>query len=210
MVRVPPADRPGALDRPSGRRSRGVASRRDPHEPSPGRRPRDPLLRHASPRPRGGGHPRPARRSAPTRSCATTRCWASGWPSPPTGRPAPSCRRPTSARLTRPGPGGRPRSPRPTTRSSSSRTGSRRWRPGSTTDLPPTRAGQPGRQLRPGFGRCEVVCFTSDHDRVVRRARARARAAGGRRLGRPDGDAVGARRASSTSSCSRTTARRSG
>ena len=43
-------------------------------------------------------HPRPARRSPPGPSCATTRCWASGWPSPPTGRRAPSCRRPTSAR----------------------------------------------------------------------------------------------------------------
>jgi galactose-1-phosphate uridylyltransferase (family 1) len=33
-------------------------------------------------------------------------------------------------------------------------------------DVPPTAPGAPLAQLRPGFGRCEVVCFTSDHDRV--------------------------------------------
>ncbi|TYP85979.1 galactose-1-phosphate uridylyltransferase [Blastococcus xanthinilyticus] len=32
-------------------------------------------------------------------------------------------------------------------------------------DVPPAAAGNPLAELRPGFGRCEVVCFTSDHDR---------------------------------------------
>src|SRR3954466_5813951 len=33
-------------------------------------------------------------------------------------------------------------------------------------EVPPTAPGNPVAELRPGFGRCEVVCFTSDHDRV--------------------------------------------
>jgi UDPglucose--hexose-1-phosphate uridylyltransferase len=33
-------------------------------------------------------------------------------------------------------------------------------------DVPPTAPGNPGAELRPGFGRCEVVCFTDQHDRV--------------------------------------------
>jgi UDPglucose--hexose-1-phosphate uridylyltransferase len=33
-------------------------------------------------------------------------------------------------------------------------------------DVPPTAPGAPLAELRPGFGRCEVVCFTDDHDRV--------------------------------------------
>jgi galactose-1-phosphate uridylyltransferase (family 1) len=33
-------------------------------------------------------------------------------------------------------------------------------------DLPPGAPGNPLAELRPGFGRAEVVCFTSDHDRV--------------------------------------------
>ncbi|MCA0146493.1 galactose-1-phosphate uridylyltransferase [Blastococcus sp. LR1] len=32
-------------------------------------------------------------------------------------------------------------------------------------DVPPAVPGNPLAELRPGFGRCEVVCFTSDHDR---------------------------------------------
>jgi UDPglucose--hexose-1-phosphate uridylyltransferase len=32
-------------------------------------------------------------------------------------------------------------------------------------DLPPTAPGAPLTELRPGFGRCEVVVFTSEHDR---------------------------------------------
>ncbi|WP_104523151.1 galactose-1-phosphate uridylyltransferase [Blastococcus atacamensis] len=32
-------------------------------------------------------------------------------------------------------------------------------------DVPPAVPGNPLAGLRPGFGRCEVVCFTSDHDR---------------------------------------------
>jgi len=32
------------------------------------------------------------------------------------------------------------------------------------TDVPPTAPGAPLAELRPGFGRCEVVLFTSDHD----------------------------------------------
>ena len=38
---------------------------------------------------------------------------------------------------------------------------------------------------RPGPGRCEVVCFTSDHDASLRRPRRRAGAHGDRGLGRP-------------------------
>jgi len=37
---------------------------------------------------------------------------------------------------------------------------------GVDRDVPPTAAGNPLAELRPGYGRCEVVCFTSDHDRV--------------------------------------------
>ena len=33
-------------------------------------------------------------------------------------------------------------------------------------DVPPTAPGNPVAELRPGFGRCEVVCFTDEHDRV--------------------------------------------
>jgi galactose-1-phosphate uridylyltransferase (family 1) len=33
-------------------------------------------------------------------------------------------------------------------------------------DVPPTAPGAPLAELRPGFGRCEVVCFTDDHERV--------------------------------------------
>jgi UDPglucose--hexose-1-phosphate uridylyltransferase len=34
------------------------------------------------------------------------------------------------------------------------------------TDVPPTAPGAPLAELRPGFGRCEVVCFTDEHQRV--------------------------------------------
>jgi galactose-1-phosphate uridylyltransferase (family 1) len=37
---------------------------------------------------------------------------------------------------------------------------------GVSRDVPATAPGAPLAELRPGFGRCEVVCFTSDHDRV--------------------------------------------
>jgi UDPglucose--hexose-1-phosphate uridylyltransferase len=37
---------------------------------------------------------------------------------------------------------------------------------GVERDVPSHVAGAPLAQLRPGFGRCEVVCFTSRHDRV--------------------------------------------
>jgi galactose-1-phosphate uridylyltransferase (family 1) len=37
---------------------------------------------------------------------------------------------------------------------------------GVERDVPATAPGAPLAELRPGFGRCEVVCFTSDHDRV--------------------------------------------
>jgi UDPglucose--hexose-1-phosphate uridylyltransferase len=33
-------------------------------------------------------------------------------------------------------------------------------------DVPPSAPGVPLAELRPGFGRCEVVCFTSEHERV--------------------------------------------
>jgi galactose-1-phosphate uridylyltransferase (family 1) len=37
---------------------------------------------------------------------------------------------------------------------------------GAARDVPSTAPGAPPAELRPGFGRCEVVCFTSDHDRT--------------------------------------------
>src|SRR3954447_26859614 len=37
---------------------------------------------------------------------------------------------------------------------------------GVDRDVPPTAPGAPLAELRPGFGRCEVICFTDDHDRV--------------------------------------------
>jgi galactose-1-phosphate uridylyltransferase (family 1) len=37
---------------------------------------------------------------------------------------------------------------------------------GVVQEVPATAPGAPLAELRPGFGRCEVVCFTSDHDRV--------------------------------------------
>src|SRR5689334_23570169 len=37
---------------------------------------------------------------------------------------------------------------------------------GVERDVPPTAPGAPLAELRPGFGRCEVVCFTDEHDRV--------------------------------------------
>jgi galactose-1-phosphate uridylyltransferase (family 1) len=37
---------------------------------------------------------------------------------------------------------------------------------GVARDVPETAPGASPAELRPGFGRCEVVCFTSDHDRV--------------------------------------------
>jgi UDPglucose--hexose-1-phosphate uridylyltransferase len=37
---------------------------------------------------------------------------------------------------------------------------------GVDRDVPPHAPGAPIAGLRPGFGRCEVVCFTDDHDRV--------------------------------------------
>jgi galactose-1-phosphate uridylyltransferase (family 1) len=35
---------------------------------------------------------------------------------------------------------------------------------GVERDVPPSAPGSPLAELRPGFGRCEVVCFSSDHD----------------------------------------------
>jgi len=37
---------------------------------------------------------------------------------------------------------------------------------GVATDVPAAAPGAPSAELRPGYGRCEVVCFTSEHDRV--------------------------------------------
>jgi UDPglucose--hexose-1-phosphate uridylyltransferase len=37
---------------------------------------------------------------------------------------------------------------------------------GVEREVPPSAPGAPLAELRPGFGRCEVVCFTDDHDRV--------------------------------------------
>ena len=88
---------------------------------------------------------------------------ATGSPSPPTGRTAPSCRRRTSARSARPGWARCPRRSRSaTTRSSSSRTASRPTRSGAEGADAPTR--EASSALGPASGRCEVVCFTSDHE----------------------------------------------
>ncbi|HEY0403688.1 MAG TPA: galactose-1-phosphate uridylyltransferase, partial [Blastococcus sp.] len=37
---------------------------------------------------------------------------------------------------------------------------------GVEQDVPASAPGSPEAELRPGFGRCEVVCFTDEHDRV--------------------------------------------
>ena len=37
---------------------------------------------------------------------------------------------------------------------------------GVDRDVPPFAPGAPLAELRPGFGRCEVVCFTDQHERV--------------------------------------------
>jgi UDPglucose--hexose-1-phosphate uridylyltransferase len=37
---------------------------------------------------------------------------------------------------------------------------------GVERDVPPTATGVPAVEVEPGYGRCEVVCFTDDHDRV--------------------------------------------
>jgi UDPglucose--hexose-1-phosphate uridylyltransferase len=37
---------------------------------------------------------------------------------------------------------------------------------GVARDVPSSAPGAPLAELRPGYGRCEVVCFTSEHDRV--------------------------------------------
>ena len=61
----------------------------------------------------------------------------------------------------------------------------------------------------PAHGRCEVVCFTSDHDRSFAELGASADPHGDRGVGRPHRRAVGAVPASSRSPCSRTAATRS-
>ena len=80
---------------------------------------------------------------------------------------------------------------------------------GVDTDVPPTAPGAPFADLRPGFGRCEVVLFTSDHDQhfagLVATARAWSSTSG------PSAPRSCRRStASSRSSASRTPARRSG
>ena len=62
---------------------------------------------------------------------------------------------------------------------------------------------------RPGRGRCEVVCFTSDHDVIVRRPDTGSRADRDGGLGRPHPRRSRASMLSSRSSSSRTAARRS-
>ena len=108
--------------------------------------------------------PPPAGRAGRGRAdAATTRSPATGSPSPRTGSTAPSCRRPTSARCAPPAAAPcPPRSPPPTTTSWCSRTASPRSRP-----WPAHRrraAGDPIAGRPPAHGRCEVVCFTSDHE----------------------------------------------
>ena len=91
-----------------------------------------------------------------------------------------------------------------------SRTGSRR----SSRSVPPTRLGrrQPDADLfarRPGVGRCEVVCFTSDHDSSFAHAHRGPGTHGHRGLGRPHHRAVRAARRRAGRPASRTAARRS-
>ena len=102
----------------------------------------------------------------PTRSCATTPCSGSGWRSPRTGRAGPSCRRPTSARCAPRAPAGPPRSPSSDYQVVVFENRFPSLATGVARDVPPTAPGAPLAELRPGFGRCEVVCFTDDHDRV--------------------------------------------
>ena len=120
---------------------------------------------------------------------ATTRCSATPSPSPPTGRAAPTTRRPTSARC----------APRRATGSARSRT--RRLRRRRLREPLPL----PGR--RPG--RCEVVCFTSDHDASFADLTAEQARPGPGRVDRPHRRAVRSCPPSSRSSASRTAARRS-
>ena len=96
-------------------------------------------------------------------SSATTPWSTTGSPSPATGRTAPSCRPRTSARCARPAPAACPPSPRAGLRRRGLREPLPVLRPGlrprarrATAD-----AAEP---TRPAAGRCEVVCFTSDHD----------------------------------------------
>ena len=144
----------------SSRSVTGVGGRsRDPHEPSAGRRPGDPLLRRR-PAPRAStprGHPRPAAGRARAPSCATTRCSASGWhrlaPADPhlpaAGRPVPAV--PVAART------GRPRSPTADYQVVVFENRFPSLATGVDQDVPPTAPGAPLAELRPGFGRCEVV-----------------------------------------------------
>ena len=104
--------------------------------------------------------PRDLARRRPPRRSATTRCSTSGWRSPRTARAAPTCRRRTSARCARPATAGTPS-------------------PGRDYDVVvfenrfPSFAedADPGfvedGERRAGRGRCEVVCFTSDHDTAL-------------------------------------------
>ena len=120
---------------------REIASRRDPDESSTGRRPGDPLLRPATRR----AHRHGPARSAPGRHPLPA---ALGRAAGGVGRhrlaPAvphvPAARRPVPAVPVQPRPAP-PRSRRATTRSSSSRTGSRRWPPGSNGTCRRTRPG---------------------------------------------------------------------
>ena len=101
----------------------------------------------------------------------------------------------------------RPRSRRPTTTWWSSRTGSRR----SATAIADAdrRALPPLDPVRPGAGRCEVVCFTADHDALLRRPRRRAGPHRGRGAGPTAPPRCRRCPAWSRSSASRTGARRS-
>ena len=127
-----------------------------------------------------------------------------------TATTAPSCRRPTSARCARPAAAALPsevpasdydvvvvREPVPVAD-----------HPGRT-DRRTLVDGEPLWPGRPGTGRCEVVCFTSDHDASFASLHPEPGAHRGRGLGRPDARAVGNSTASGRCSASRTAGRRS-
>ena len=125
-------------------------------EPADARRPHRPSST--------GAH---CRRRIPRRRCDSIGSSTSGSRSPVTGRPAPTCRPTVSARCARRVRPTHRRSRRPTTTSWCSRIAFPRFPWASWVVDEVEHDGADGDGLfatAPGFGRCEVVCFTSDHD----------------------------------------------
>ena len=153
-----------------------------------GRRPGADLLRRARrrrPRPPSTGASCRRRRRRP--SCGTTRWSTSGWRSPRTGRAAPSCRPATSARCAR---RARDRLTEIPAADYDVVVFENRFPSFSDRVGEPVEAPTPYSPVRPGAGRCEVVCFTSDHDASFAGLPADAGAHGHGRAGRPHRRAV--------------------